>query len=243
MNAIRLSPTVKMILWICGGMFLFQQTADRFFGANIEGFLGLVPQGFIFQHRAWQIVTYTFLHADPTHLILNMLMLAFVASDIEFLWGRKKFILFYLVCAVFAGVVYLFFQIGVWRGEGLNTPMVGASAAIYGLLVAYGWLFGERTMLFMLLFPMKAKHFVWVLAGMEFLMTAYSGRAGLSSAAHISGMIAGAVFLWIEWLQKKKIGRLDFFSKMKPAKKSHLKLVVNKNPEDDREDKGPKTWH
>ena len=243
MNMIRLSPTVKIFLWICGASFIIQQTADRFLGANLESFFGLVPSSLIFEHKIWQLFTYAFLHADPTHLILNLLMMAFIASDLEFLWGRVKFLFFYFTCSVMAGIVYIFLQALVWKGDGLQTPMVGASAAIYGLLVAYGWKFSERTLLFMMLFPMKAKHFVWVLAGMEFLMTTYSGRVGLSNAAHLSGMASGLLFLWIDGIYKQKNNRIDLFSKLKPNRRNHLKLISNQDLKDKKTDDKPRTWH
>lgn len=246
---IRLSPTVKILLIACFLSFLVQQTIDQFFGGHLLEFFGLVPRSFMFQGRIWQLFTYPFLHADPMHLVLNLMMLAFVASDLEFKWGRKRFLMFYFFCAVAAGILYLALQFWIWRSTGLDTPMVGASGAIYGCLMAYGILFGERTLLFMMLFPMKAKHFIWVLAGVEFMSTVFSGRGGLSSAAHVGGMIAGLGYLWVQSrLQiaarkspkgsaKKPVGKFALTSK-----KKHLKLIVDNEGEDER-DPNDKTWH
>jgi membrane associated rhomboid family serine protease len=124
--------------------------------------------------------------------------------------------------------------------------MVGASGAIYGCLMAYGLLFGERVLLFMMLFPMKAKHFIWVLAGVEFLSTVFSGRGGLSSAAHIGGMLAGVGYLWFTRnragsrpkARAPAAGRKFAL----PSKKKHLKLIVDNDSDDDR-DPNDKTWH
>ncbi len=248
---LRLSPTVKILLIACVVAFIVQQSIDQFFGGHLQSFFGLVPRGFLFQGRLWQLFTYPFLHADPLHLILNLMMLAFIANDLEFKWGRKRFLMFYFFCSTFAGLLYLLLQLWVWKGSGIDTPMVGASGAIYGCLMAYGILFGERTMLFMMLFPMKAKHFIWVLAGVEFLSTLFSGRAGLSSAAHIGGMIAGLGYLWVQTrmiiAKKPKPGTGGLKGRLSaPGKKKHLKLVVNKGTEsenDDDRDSGDKTWH
>ncbi len=251
---LRLAPTVKIILIACVVIFVLQQTVDQFFGGHLLSYFGLVPRGFLFQGRLWQLFTYPFMHADPLHLILNLMMLAFIASDLEFKWGRRAFLIYYFFCSTVAGLLYLLLQLWVWRDTGLDTPMVGASGAIYGCLMAYGIIFGERVLLFMMLFPMKAKHFIWVLAGVEFLSTVFSGRGGLSSAAHVGGMAAGLAFLWVQTRmiiaskrggdrpgKKSAASRLTSLSK-----KKHLKLVVNKGDGasgDDDRDGGNKTWH
>jgi hypothetical protein len=111
----------------------------------------------------------------------------------------------------------------------------------------------------MMLFPMKAKHFVWVLAGMEFLTTVFSGRAGLSSAAHLGGMVAGLVYLWggawltsreatLEALKRLGIGTSTNGRRKGKKSASHLKLIVDnpkklKGIQEDEDDPGPKTWH
>ncbi len=247
---LRLSPTVKLLLIACFACFLIQQTTDQFFGGHLLEYFGLVPGGFIFRGRLWQLFTYTFLHADPLHLVLNMMMLAFVASDLEFKWGRNRFLKFYFFCSVMAGILYLLLQPWGWKGNGLETPMVGASGAIYGCLMAYGILFGDRVLLFMMLFPMKAKHFIWVLAGVEFLTTVFSGRGGLSSAAHVGGMFAGLGYLWVQ-ARTLRASRESKSVKKKPGlrgkiglagNKKHLKLIVDNDGEDDR-DPNDKTWH
>ncbi|MBS1961099.1 MAG: rhomboid family intramembrane serine protease [Bdellovibrionales bacterium] len=246
---LRLSPTVKILLIVSFVVFLVQQSIDQFMGGHLLQFFGLVPRGFMLEGRVWQIVTYAFIHADPLHLILNMMMLAFVASDLEFHWGRKRFLQFYFFCAVAAGLLYLMLQLWIDRG-GMDTPMVGASGAIYGCLMAYGLLFGERVLLFMMLFPMKAKHFIWVLAGVEFLSTVFSGRGGLSSAAHIGGMLAGLGYLWVQSrilaARRNSEGRGGGGKKPRrfgtPSKKKHLKLVIDNKDEDDR-DPEDRTWH
>jgi len=238
---IRLTRTVKALLIIQFAMFVVQQTADRFFDTNLQGILGLVPAGFLLEHRIWQILTYGFLHAEVMHVALNMMMLAFIGPELEAVWGRARFLKYYFLCQFGAGAAYLLLQLLV-RGDGmLHVPMIGSSGAIYGLLVAFGLLFGERVMLFMLLFPMKAKHFVLVLAGIEFFSTVFS-RAGLSGVAHLGGMATGFAYLWGRaafsiWQRNRAASP----KKPKKRKSSHLKLVIN-NEEDDQEDE-PKTWH
>ncbi len=268
---IRLTRAVKGLVIACFAAFFIQQTADQFFGGNILSWFGLIPAGVIIDHRFWQVFTYAFLHGDVMHLFLNMVMLVFIGSELEALWGIGPFLRYYFFCSISAGVLYLLMQVFVWGGEGLHTPMVGASGAIYGLLMAYGLIFGERVLLFMMLFPMKAKFFVWILAGIEFMTSVYSGRSGgLSSIAHLGGMAAGFCYLWvlasIKVAKKRRQAGLSAFNfggvagraqlamkkhKLAKLKKSgHLKLVkgAGGNPSDspdsnDSEDSDPKTWH
>lgn len=251
MMYVRLTRAVKAIMIACFVAFVVQNTADQFFGGNLLSIFALVPNGFLLEFRFWQIFTYPFLHGDVMHLFLNLLMLAFIGGELEAVWGTPRFLRFYFFCSTVAGVLYLLLQVMVWGGSGLYTPMVGASGAIYGLLMAYGLLFGERVLLFMLLFPMKAKYFVWILAGVEFMTTVFSGRGGLSSAAHLGGMAAGFGYLWVAAaarVRKKQAAQASgsAFTRRKKKKKNHLRLVSPKDAEpgdDDDINRGPKTWH
>jgi membrane associated rhomboid family serine protease len=243
MNPIRLTPLIKQFLVAIAIVFFVQLVIGA--GA-LESWFGLVPDGFVNHGRIWQIFTYPFLHHDLSHFVLNALMLAFIGPELEIAFGKKKLIFFFFTCTTTAGIIYLGIQIWGRGAEGLGMPLVGASAGIYGILLAYGLLYRERVLLFMMLFPMKAKHFVVVLAAVEFLTTMFSSRNSLSSVAHLSGMAAAFAFLMIEKRMRatkssgggsgrkpKLIKRFD--------KKGNLKLIVN-NPDDDR-DSGPKTWH
>jgi membrane associated rhomboid family serine protease len=249
---IRLTRAVKAFMIACFAMFLIQQTLDQFFGGNVQGWLALIPSAFILDFKFWQIFTYAFLHGDVMHLFLNLLMLAFIGGELEAFWGTPKFLRYYFFCSVSAGLLYLFLQMFVWGGQGLNTPMVGASGAVYGLLMAYGLIFGERTLLFMMVFPMKAKHFVWVLAGLEFMTTVFSGRGGLAASAHLGGMFAGFGYLWVKAMIKVRQRRLKegglAKAKSRRKKAGHLKLIINNEQDPDRDstdevDEDPKTWH
>jgi membrane associated rhomboid family serine protease len=246
---IRISRTIWGLIIACLATFIIQKGSAQFAGADLVGLLGLVPQA-VAQGALWQLFTYMFLHGDVGHLILNLLMLAFIGSELESVWGRRRFLLFYFFCGLVAALTYLVLQLVVWQA---NVPMVGASGGIYGLLLAYGLLFGERVLLFMMLFPMKARHFIWVLVAVEFLTGLFSGSRGaaLSSVAHLGGMLGGFGYLygrgaWLVWRRKRESGASS--TRSRKAGKSHLKLVVN---QDDREKEGskkpkdqdPRTWH
>lgn len=254
---IRLTPAVKALLIACFAFFVVQHASDQFFGTNLLGVFALTPISFINGRLFWQIVTYAFLHADVMHLFLNLMMLAFIGGELEATWGTARFLRFYFFCSVTAGLFYIFLAMFAFHGEALHVPMLGASGAIYGLLMAYGLIFGERVLLFMMLFPMKAKYFVWILAAVELMSTVFSGSSGLAGVAHLGGMVAGFGYLWgratyTVWKKRRIAGPGS-----RPAKKKrkiqpkHLKLVINNQnkvelestePEEDPEDKPP-TFH
>jgi membrane associated rhomboid family serine protease len=249
---IRLTRAVKFIMIACFAAFVVQNAFDRWFDGNLLSIFALVPSGFMLDYRVWQLFTYAFLHGDVTHLFLNLMMLVFIGSELEAFWGTARFLRYYFFCSFMAGVLYLFLQIVWWHNP--NIPMVGASGAIYGLLMAYGLIFGERVLLFMLLFPMKAKHFVWILAGLEFMTTVFSERGGLAASAHLGGMFAGFGYLWVKAMYKVSQRRRKEQGTLKARKKrqqsgGHLKLIINNEKDLDREisgddaEDGPKTWH
>lgn len=247
MMQIRLTPVVKALMISCLVLFVVQKTADQFFSGHVLEWLALIPSSFVFEFKFWQLFTYSFLHADVMHLFLNLLMLAFIGGELEAFWGPKKFILYYLTSATGGGLLYLFLQLFA-GGTSLNVPMVGASGAIYGMLTAYGILFAERAMLFMMIFPMKAKHFVWILGGLEFFSMMFSGRGGLSSAAHLGGMVAGFLALWLETRLRMMRASQVARKALKRVTQNHLKLVVNNKDQasgsrSGKSDSDPKTWH
>lgn len=236
---IKLTDTVKKLIFIYIGVFIIQQGLDQFAGAHVRSWLALIP-AYVLQGRIWQIFTYSFLHADVSHLLLNLLVFAFVASDLEAIWGRKKFLTFYFYCTTMAGLFYLVIQLLMNNPLYMSIPMVGASGGIYGVLLAYGILFPDREMLFMMLFPMKAKQFVWLLAGVEFLQAVFSGQGGLGAFAHLSGMGAGFIYLWLQ-AKGMRIRKENALKKSRPTKKgaAHLRLVKR----DDDDEPPPRTWH
>jgi len=246
MMPIRISRTIWGLIIACLAVFILERAFSQFLGMNLVGILGLWPD-LVLKGYLPQLLSYMFVHADVSHLVLNMLMLAFIGSELEGVWGRKRFLLFYFFCGAVAGIFYIALQAAVWHGD---VPLVGASGGIYGLLLAYGLLFGDRVLLFMMLFPMKARHFIWVLAGVEFLTGLFSGAPGAAwtAVAHLGGMAGGMAYLygrgtWLVWRKNREAGR---GARSRKASKSHLKLVVGGEREgtpEKRDDSDPRTWH
>lgn len=148
----------------------------------------------------WQLVTYAFLHGGVLHLFFNMLGLWMFGSELELLWGQRRYLSMLLVSVLAAALTQLLFNLVVMS----RAPMVGASGAVFGLLLCYGVLFPNRTI--MPLFPpipMKARTFVVLFGGLE-LFLGVAGETGVAHFAHLGGML-GAWLLLLYWR-----GRLPF---------------------------------
>ncbi len=139
----------------------------------------------------WQLITYQFLHGDFWHIALNMFVLWMFGSELENLWGSRRFLYYYLLAGIGAGLVQLF--ISPLLGAG--GPTVGASGAIYGLLLAFGMTFPNRPIfMFPFFIPIPAKFFVIIFAGIE-LMSGLMGSDGVAHFAHLGGAATGLLLL------------------------------------------------
>jgi membrane associated rhomboid family serine protease len=150
-----------------------------------------IPGGPAFE--PWQLVTYGFLHGSLTHLFFNMLALYMFGPDIERLFGTRFFALYYFGCIVSAAVVHL--TVSAWTGAA-QVPMVGASGAMFGLLLAFGWFFPQRRL--MLIFPpipMPARTFVAAYGALELVLGVTGTASGVAHFAHLGGMLGGWLML------------------------------------------------
>lgn len=190
-----LPPVTQALMLICTAVFCIQQFMP------IEVWLALWPLGS--GHFApWQLLSYAFLHGGFTHLFFNMLGIWMFGSELERLWGQKRFIHMLLAGALAAALVQLAFSALV----GSRVPTVGASGALFALLLCYGVLFPNRTI--MPLFPpipMKARTFVIVFGAIELLLGVYGGM-GVAHFAHLGGML-GAWLLLLHWRGRLPFGR------------------------------------
>jgi len=159
--------------------------------------LGVSPVG-VLSGFVWQPFTYMFVHdvGTPFHLLFNMLILWMLGGELERYWGGTGFLRYYLTCGVGAGLAAVLLGLLVGPRGAIT---IGASGAIYGLILAYGMIFGERIMLFMLLFPMKARTFAIVLFVVAFLSTFGPSGGGVAHVAHLGGMVVGFVLLKRAW--------------------------------------------
>jgi len=181
---------VKWLLIINTAVFILTGLFGGSFGDHIR-LLALAPVAVVFHFAIWQLVTYLFLHGGVWHLVFNMLTLWMFGSPLERDWGTRRFLKYYFICGVGAGLcdVLLNAVIGNW-----HTSTIGASGAIYGLLLAFGVCYPEQTVLMNFLFPIKAKYMVMIYAAIELWMS-FGVNSGVSNIAHLGGMAVGYVYL------------------------------------------------
>lgn len=186
--ALILANTVIFIAQLAAGTALVLNFALWPLGASPA----LGPDAPVATFQPWQLVTYSFLHGSFTHLFLNMLALFMFGSEIERLFGPRRYIAYYFAAVLAAGVT----QLLVSAATGSYYPTVGASGGVFGLLLAYGIYFPRRTIV--LLFPpipMPAWLFVIVYAVVELYLGVTGTQAGVAHFAHLGGMIGGWVML------------------------------------------------
>ncbi|MBC8166682.1 MAG: rhomboid family intramembrane serine protease [Bryobacteraceae bacterium] len=163
------------------------------FGEAFEPFF-LRPIDVASRFMIWQVGTYMFFHDVGAfgHILFNMLALWMFGSDIERAWGTRRFLQYYFLCGVGAAVCVVIANL--LFGNPFSRT-IGASGAIFGLLLAFGMLFPERQVMFSFLFPIKAKYFVMILGAIE-LLSSYASIGGpVSNVAHLGGMAIGYFYI------------------------------------------------
>jgi len=166
-------------------LFLFPQ---------VMRYLALTPV-LVVQNRAWwQVVTYMFVHAGTWHLLFNMLALYMFGAPLERHLGSAEFLLFYFVTGIGAGLATL--AVNWYSGMGY-IPVVGASGAIFGLLLAFAACFPDTRILFMIFIPMRAPVAVLVFAGIELFSMFTGSNAGVAHLTHLAGLLFGWLYLLV----------------------------------------------
>jgi membrane associated rhomboid family serine protease len=224
-------PVVKNLLIINGLFFLATMALDSSMGIDLVNYLGLyLPQSEYFKPH--QFITYIFMHGGMSHILFNMFALWMFGNSLENYWGGKRFLIYYLVTGMGAGLIHLGIQeiqairyaaqmtaeqIALVHDEGysvlqmgqnyadpilatyngiINTPTVGASGAVFGLLLAFGMMFPNSQIYLYFLFPIKAKYFVMLYGAFE-LYSGIQNSPGDNVAhfAHLGGMLFGYILL------------------------------------------------
>ena len=180
------TDAIKILVSVNFGIFLLQ-TVARTEGLFFPLF-GLVPKLVWSEFMIWQPFTYLFFHGGIWHLLINMFVLWMFGSELERLWGKEHFLKFYFVTGVGAGLVTMIF--------GLNsmTPIVGASGAVYGVLLAYGLTYPNRTVYLYGIIPIKSLWFV-IGIGVIAFMSSFDNVSQISHLTHLSGMMIGYLML------------------------------------------------
>ena len=219
----RFPPVVKNLLIINILVFIAQKTIDGDHSFTVSNLFALHDVHSVY-FKPHQLLTYMFLHGGFDHILFNMLALWMFGSVLENYWGAKRFLQYYIICGIGAGLLHigvLYFEMKpAWdyikmfpreeqesaiyenliliKGLAINAPTVGASGAIFGCLAAFGYLFPNSLIYLYFLFPIKAKWFVIIYGALELLL-AVRNSAGDNVAhfAHIGGAITGIIMVLI----------------------------------------------
>ncbi|MDO9547818.1 MAG: rhomboid family intramembrane serine protease [Candidatus Marinimicrobia bacterium] len=181
------SGAVKNIIIANLAVFLFMTLfqSERFF----LYYFGLMPQLVWGRGFVWQLFTYLFIHGSFGHIFMNMFVLWMFGSEIENAWGKKEFYRFYFITGVGSGLITLLLSLNS------TIPVVGASGAVYAILVAFAMMYPNRLIYFYFLIPIKAKYFVLIMGVITFFSSFSQGSGGISHLTHLGGIIIGYLYL------------------------------------------------
>jgi membrane associated rhomboid family serine protease len=181
----RLTPAVKNILFANGIIFLIGWLNPSL-GFTLSKYFALSAYDVFNRFEIWQLVTYMFLHGDFWHIFFNMFVFWMFGSELEAEWGSKEFLKYYFICGIGAGLLNIILT---------ASPTIGASGAVYGIMVAYALRYPNRPVYIYFLFPIKVKYLVGFLAFISFFSTWGAQSDGIAHAAHLGGMVVGFVYL------------------------------------------------
>ena len=198
-------PVIKILLLANGVAFLFVEVFGQFSLGGyslyrvIYEYFALWPWGYGF--LPWQLVSYQFMHAGFSHILYNLFGLWMFGMEIEHIWGSRKFLIYYLVCGIVAGIFQLALA-PIFEPAQIG-PTVGASGAVYGVLIAFAMMFPDRYIYLYFLLPVKAKYFVGVLIILG--VFAIGSPGNVANLAHLGGAFAGFIMIM------RDRGKIPFF--------------------------------
>ncbi len=211
------TPVVKALIIANVAMYLVSQLIPALVSP-----LGLVPEEVLTGFRVWQLVTYLFLHGGVFHILFNMLTLWMFGVELERMWGSTYFAKYYFVAGVGAGLTQILASLLPFGPLAAlyYAQTIGASGAIYGLLLAYAIYFPNRQIMFWGVFPIQVKYFVLIMGGIS-LLSAADGASGVAHIAHLGGIAAGYLYL----KSPRVGGRLNVIAEIKYR---YVKWRINK---------------
>jgi len=217
------SPAIKILMIVNVGAFLLSLAVPDVIMA-----LGFQPEAIVQRLAIWRFATYMFLHGDLMHLLFNMLALWMFGTELERTWRTRFFIKYYFVTGIGAAVItFLWSLSGLPYADSIYySVVIGASGAIYGVLLAYGLTFPHRPIYLYFIFPIQAKYFVMIVGAIAFLSSIGSSGSGIAHTAHLGGLVVGYVYLmglrrrpldelryrWLRWKLNRARGKFGIYS-------------------------------
>jgi membrane associated rhomboid family serine protease len=198
-------PMIKYLLIINGVVFLLQIIFENLVFGDVPGWyimnryfalnpiVGIDAAGQSFNFQFWQLITYQFMHANFSHILFNMFLMWMFGMEIENMWGSQKFLVFYLTCGIVAGLVQLLFAPLLSGGVAFT---IGASGAVFGIMIAFAMFFPDRYIYLYFLIPIKAKYLIVFLVVIEFMSV---GNMDFTAhLAHIGGAVSAFAFILLD---------------------------------------------
>jgi len=194
-NPLLLPNGVKLLLIINVAVFILMELSGQ---KNIFfQMFGLIPHAVLQEYKLWQMFTYLFIHGGFIHILFNMFVLWMFGKDLEVDWSKNEFLIFYFVCGIGSGLISVLASINSF------VPIVGASGAIYGVLVAYGFTYPNKMVYLYGVFPLKVKYMVLGLGVIAFFASLSASQSNVSHITHLSGMIIGIIYILFNFKWKK----------------------------------------
>jgi membrane associated rhomboid family serine protease len=198
-----ITPAVQWLIIANVAVYVFELLLRTFSGPSaynwFVGHFGLVPSAVVPGLRIWQPFTYLFLHDSSTiwHILTNMFVLFMFGRELELAWGRNRFLQYYFLTGVGAGLINVIVKVSLfWSQPASDIATIGASGAIFGVLLACAILFPDRqVIMFPIPIKMSMRTFVIVMTALEFLGTFGLGGDNISHICHLGGMLVGYVYL------------------------------------------------
>jgi len=187
------TPVIKNLMIIMGMVFLLQMFVTRWF----DIYLGLVPFLVWKKFFLWQLFTYIFLHGGFSHILFNLLALWMFGGELENYWGSRRFLRYFFFCGIGAGICTVIFT------PYQFIPVIGASGAIYGILLAFGWLFPNRLIYIYFLFPIPAKYMVIIFGLIELFSSMEGTGGGVAHLTHLGGLLFGLFYMAYPMIRQK----------------------------------------
>jgi len=241
-NVPKLSRANRIIIGTIVGSFLIQTILKSTMGINLSNYLGL-SSGRFFNGYVYQLFTYPLLSRGLLEVVFNSLIIWFLGSELETLWGRKKYLSFLASSIISAGVIYLFVGFFFLSNTAVYSyPLGGFAGLASALCVGYAILFPNQIFTFMLLFPMKAKYFCMILVAMELYQGFFTPGAA-QAWGHLGAILGGYLYMLVvsHPATKKIFGGGGHQGRRRKTKleRSHLSIVKD----DDKNDDEPTIYH
>ena len=219
-----ITKAVKYLLLANVGIFIL----ELLWGAELIHLFGLTPalvkKGFI-----WQPVTYMFLHGGLFHILFNMFALWMFGCEIERTWGTKEFVKYYFITGIGAGVFTFILSFNS------HIPTIGASGAIFGILVAFALMFPNRLIYLYFIFPVKAKYLVIFFGVFAFLASLRHTGDGIAHFAHLGGMVIGYLYIKSDFRIPRLFRLSTYFTHVKNFRhKRRMKAINRKRGKEQR---------